>query len=105
MLSAPSGEVWFAENRAHRIGRIDRAGLISEYPMPERFDSGPTSITVMPDGGVWTTAGGPGVTDPARNTLVRNSVYEFDSHGNWANKLFASTAYATVPAISQSLTR
>src|ERR1700694_4064503 len=102
--TAPSGEVWFAENRAHRIGRIDRAGLITEYSMPERTDSGPTSITVLPDGGVWATAGGQAVNNPAQGTTFRNSIYEFDPHGNSVHRLFASTAYAAVPAISQSLT-
>lgn len=52
ITTAPSGECWFTEWAANRIGRITHAGEITEYDLPTPA-SEPHGIAVGPDGALW----------------------------------------------------
>jgi virginiamycin B lyase len=54
IASGTGGDLWFAETRGNKIGRISPAGTITEYPVPTK-DSGPMGVFVDPDGTVWFT--------------------------------------------------
>ncbi len=54
LTTGPSGDIWFTENSADRIGRIAADGHLHEFPLPEGdFGASPTSITLGPDGNLW----------------------------------------------------
>ena len=46
--------MWFAEQRANKIGRIAQDGTVTEIPIPTPH-SMPTGIAIGPDGNVWFT--------------------------------------------------
>lgn len=48
---------WFTEIAAGQIGRVDRDGKLSEFPLPDR-DSKPHAIVADPKGGCWFTLWG-----------------------------------------------
>ena len=54
---AYDGAAWFAEIGADQIGRIDRNGELTEYPLPEG-SSKPHAIAADPQGGCWFTLWG-----------------------------------------------
>jgi virginiamycin B lyase len=54
---AIDGAAWFTEIGAGRIGRIDRNGVLTEYPLPDRA-SKPHAIAADPAGGCWFTLWG-----------------------------------------------
>lgn len=55
IVVAADGNVWFAQQNAHQIGRLNpKSGKIDEYKTPTR-NSGPVGITVGPDGAIWFT--------------------------------------------------
>jgi virginiamycin B lyase len=54
---ATDGAAWFAEVGAGQIGRIDRNGVLTEYPLPDR-SSKPHAIAADPAGGCWFTLRG-----------------------------------------------
>lgn len=52
---AADGTVWFTQQNAHQIGRLDpKSGVITEYKTPTA-NSGPVGITVGHDGAIWFT--------------------------------------------------
>ena len=54
--AAPDGALWFTEQKANKLGRLDpRTGRITEFSLPLR-DSGPHGLAVDRDGNVWFTA-------------------------------------------------
>lgn len=52
-LSGPDGNIWFVEGAADMIGRINPAGEVTEFPLPQ--GSQPGALTVGPDGNLWFT--------------------------------------------------
>lgn len=55
IVVAPNGIVWFAQQNAHQIGRLDPAtGKITEFKTPTP-NSGPVGITVGADNHIWFT--------------------------------------------------
>src|SRR5262249_48597202 len=50
----PDGRLWFTENGANKIGRVDRLGSFQEFTIPTP-DSQPFGITSGPDGNIWFT--------------------------------------------------
>lgn len=66
IVFAPDGNMWFAENRTNRIGRITPAGAITEF----RVSGAPNDITVGKDGSIWFTQGDnaltAGIVEPSR---------------------------------------
>ncbi|MCS5735996.1 Vgb family protein [Herbiconiux daphne] len=54
---ADDGAAWFAEILSGRIGRVDRAGRFTEYPLPWS-ESKPHAICADPAGGCWFTLWG-----------------------------------------------
>ncbi|WP_313817233.1 virginiamycin B lyase [Citricoccus sp.] len=54
---ARDGAVWFAEIIAGQIGRMDRQGTITEFPLPDR-SSKPHAVESDPAGGCWFTLWG-----------------------------------------------
>jgi len=50
----PTGDPWFAEPGADKIGRISPDGTISEFPVPTP-NAWPIGITAGPDGDIWFT--------------------------------------------------
>ena len=53
IAAGPDGALWFTEADADRIGRIDTAGHIQEFPLTA--GSEPFGITAGPDGALWFT--------------------------------------------------
>ena len=53
IVAGPDGAMWFTENLAGALGRIDMAGHITEFPVPGTSPD-PTAIAVGP-GGIWFT--------------------------------------------------
>jgi virginiamycin B lyase len=55
MAAHPDGSIWFVETSTNALGRIDRAGRISEHkvPIPQASLRG---VTVGADGDLWYTA-------------------------------------------------
>ena len=49
----PDKNIWFAERRVDRIGKITPDGTITEYQLP--FGSAPTGVTSGPLGKLWVT--------------------------------------------------
>src|SRR5579862_1598695 len=54
IAKGPDGALWFTENAAGAIGRIDTAGAIREFPIPSK-DSMPIGIAAAPDRALWFT--------------------------------------------------
>lgn len=55
LVTGPDLNVWFVENAASKIGRLDLAsGTITEFPTPTA-NAGPTTIVQGPDGALWFT--------------------------------------------------
>jgi streptogramin lyase len=54
ITAGPDGNLWFAEERGNKIGRITTSGYITEYPIPT-IGSSPEGITAGPDGNLWFT--------------------------------------------------
>ncbi|WP_220447644.1 virginiamycin B lyase family protein [Nonomuraea diastatica] len=50
----PDGALWFVEIGAGQVGRIDTAGAISEFALPDR-EARPHAIVTGPDGALWFT--------------------------------------------------
>jgi virginiamycin B lyase len=53
-IAATPDAVWFVEILAGQIGRIDPAGSLREFPLPDR-DARPHAIAADPAGGCWFT--------------------------------------------------
>jgi RTX calcium-binding nonapeptide repeat (4 copies) len=53
----PGGSIWFGEPVDDRIGRINLAGVVTEYPLPSPFQE-PRGITRGPERTVWFTETG-----------------------------------------------
>lgn len=51
-MAAPSGALWFTEDKGNNIGCITTAGEIVEFPVPTK-DSSPDGIALGPDGNIW----------------------------------------------------
>ncbi len=56
IVQGPDGKLWFAENGADKVGRIDpgNPAVVDEFPTKD-LDGGPFGITVGPDGNIWFT--------------------------------------------------
>src|SRR5450755_1942513 len=54
ITAGPDGNLWFAEERGNKIGRIATSGRITEYPIPTAGSS-PENIIAGPDGNLWFT--------------------------------------------------
>ena len=55
ITAGPDGNLWFTENAANQIGKINPAThAITEFPMPTP-QAGPCWITAGPDGNLWFT--------------------------------------------------
>src|SRR5262249_14625400 len=60
MTRGPDGALWFVESQ-NKIGRMTTAGVITEFPLPERTQCTPPpcgqvfGITTGPDGALWFT--------------------------------------------------
>ena len=46
------GNLWFAQKRANKIGRITSSGVLAEFTVPTE-KAGPDGIALGPDGNVW----------------------------------------------------
>lgn len=55
IVHGPGGDLWFSEEDGPRIGRIDAAGAITEYPIPG--ENGTRELVLGGDGNLWFTAG------------------------------------------------
>jgi virginiamycin B lyase len=51
IAAGPDGNVWFAEINRNSLGRITRAGQITEVPLPIPSDN--TRFVFTPDGNIW----------------------------------------------------
>lgn len=55
LTTGPDLNVWFVENSASKIGRLNpSSGAITEFPTPTA-NAGPTNIVLGPDGALWFT--------------------------------------------------
>ena len=58
--AAPDGSLWFTEQKANKLGRLDpKSGRIREFPLP-RADSGPHGLVADREGNIWFTANSSG---------------------------------------------
>jgi len=55
IAAGPLGDLWFTENDASRIGRIDANHVITEFPLPGPAHRSPAVITAGPDNNLWFT--------------------------------------------------
>src|SRR6185295_14239366 len=57
IIAGPDGNLWFTEFTpgVRTIGRITRAGAITEFPLAPNPASGPFGIAAGPDGNLWFT--------------------------------------------------
>jgi streptogramin lyase len=53
ITAGPDGNMWFTESGTDRIGRITRAGVITEFSTGVRAHSVPAQIIAAPDGNLW----------------------------------------------------
>jgi virginiamycin B lyase len=54
--AAPDGSLWFTEQKANKLGRLDpKSGQMREYPLPTP-DSGPHGLIADAEGNIWFTA-------------------------------------------------
>src|SRR5205823_13908206 len=51
IVAGPDLDVWFTEYSGRKIGRIDTAGVLTEFPI----GAVPGGITIGPDGNIWFT--------------------------------------------------
>src|SRR3989441_11422762 len=74
---APDGSLWFTEQKANKLGRVDpKSGEIREYPLPTA-DSGPPGLGAGGDGNIWVTAnskGDVGQLDPKSGRVAESPV-------------------------------
>ncbi len=72
IMVAADGTVWFTEQNAHQIAKLDpQAGVVTEYHTPTA-NSGPVGITSGPDNNIWFTeafANKVGVLDPGTGKM------------------------------------
>ena len=54
MTAGPDGNIWFTDLQTNSVGKIDTAGVITEYPLPVQA-SGPIGIATGSDGALWVT--------------------------------------------------
>jgi virginiamycin B lyase len=70
---AADGSLWFTEQKANKLGRLDpKTGRIREYPLP-RADSGPHGLIADGGGNIWFTANSKGYVgklDPKSGKVV-----------------------------------
>src|SRR5438874_12732238 len=70
---APDGALWFTEQRANKLGRLDpRTGQMKEFPLPTP-GSGPHGLVADREGNIWFTAiskGYVGKLDPKTGSIV-----------------------------------
>ena len=52
LAAGPDGALWFTESTASRLGRVDLAGSVVEWPVPSAGSS-PYGVAAGSDGGVW----------------------------------------------------
>jgi virginiamycin B lyase len=75
--AAPDGSLWFTEQKANKLGRLDpKTGQIREYPLATA-DSGPHGLVADRDGGIWFTAnykGYLGKLDPKTGKVIEFAV-------------------------------
>jgi streptogramin lyase len=57
ITAGPEKSMWFTANATHQIGRVDKAGHVSLFPVPTTYGV-PVAITTGPDGNLWFTMGG-----------------------------------------------
>jgi virginiamycin B lyase len=57
ITAAPDGAQWFTANASHQIGRLDAAGHVKLFPVPDTYGT-PVAITSAPNGDLWFTMGG-----------------------------------------------
>src|SRR5690348_14234405 len=51
--AAPDGSLWFTEQKANKLGRLDpQSGNMREYPLPTP-DSGPHGLVADGEGNIW----------------------------------------------------
>jgi virginiamycin B lyase len=71
--AAPDGSLWFTEQKANKLGRLEpKTGEMSEFPLP-REDSGPHGLVADGEGNIWFTAnykGYVGKLDPKTGRVV-----------------------------------
>jgi virginiamycin B lyase len=53
----PDGQLWFTETTSGAIGRIDKKGRVTNYPVPTSYGE-PVAITSGADGNLWFTYSG-----------------------------------------------
>jgi streptogramin lyase len=77
ITAGPDGNLWFADTNAKAIGRISADGIVTEFPLPTNGTlaggvgpdgSGPSGITVGPDGNLW-------FADTGTNTIGRMNLF------------------------------
>jgi streptogramin lyase len=64
ITTGPAGDIWFTESKSGKIGRVDPAGSIREFPLAA--GSSPRAITLGPDGSLWFTDSSDA---PAKSTI------------------------------------
>jgi streptogramin lyase len=53
IVQGPDGNMWFAEMRAKKIGRITTSGAVTEFAVQYPMTTGPSQITRGADGALW----------------------------------------------------
>src|SRR5690242_1348030 len=75
--AAPDGSLWFTEQKANKLGRLDpQSGNVREYPLPTP-DSGPHGLVADGEGNIWFTANSKGYLgrlDPRTGKVVEFKV-------------------------------
>src|SRR5690348_2682335 len=54
MVTHPDGNIWFVQTKANGLGRIDRRGRVTEFPVATP-DASLRGVAVAPDGDLWFT--------------------------------------------------
>lgn len=86
LAPAPDGSIWAAENNAGDIARIDTAGNVKRYLLPQFSSGGPELIGVRTDGKIW-VVGGIGMA-----YLFDPSVYDSENYPHPTSALRAPKA-------------
>ncbi len=80
--AAPDGALWFTEQMANKLGRLDpRSGRIREFPL-KTAESGPHGLVVDRDGSVWFAAifkGYVGRLDPRTGEIAEYRIPDPDA--------------------------